>query len=91
MRAPLQNCRFSCCANWHRAHAHAAPSSFEPALIVSRFSRTMTALLRTKRCRHPQLAGSNVLHRLHWFSTTTVLPRPMPLSITRYTTSAWGM
>jgi hypothetical protein len=27
------------------AHAHVAPSSFEPDLIVSRFSRTMTALL----------------------------------------------
>ena len=53
MRAPLRNCRFSCCANWHRAHAHVVPSSFEPDLIVSRFSRTLTALLRTKRCMHP--------------------------------------
>jgi hypothetical protein len=45
MRAPLRNCHFSCCAKWHRAHAHVAPSSFEPDLIVSRFSRTMIALL----------------------------------------------
>ena len=53
MRAPLRSCRFSCCANCHRAHAHAVPSSFEPALIFSRFSRTMTSLLLTKRCKHP--------------------------------------
>jgi len=53
MRAPLRNYCFSCCANRHRTHAHVVPSSFEPDLIVSRFSRTMTALLLTKRCRHP--------------------------------------
>ena len=35
--------------------------------------------------------GSSVPLRRHWFSTTTVLPRLMPLSITRYTTSAWGV